>query len=78
MSSFSCPHYDDEHDICQRVGDLCVPGRPGCVLFKNSVFAVPWEERLAAKRLERAQDVPENVRNLTWLPKGPTAEGGEA
>ena len=52
MSSFSCPHYDDEHDTCQRVGDLCVPGRTGCVLFTNSVFAVPWEERLAAKRLE--------------------------
>ncbi len=62
MSSFSCPHYDDAHDTCQRVGDLCVPGRPGCVLFTNSVFAVPWEERLAAKRLERGQDVPEGVR----------------
>jgi hypothetical protein len=62
MNSFSCPHYDDEHDTCQRVGDLCVPGRTGCVLFKNSVFAVPWEERLAAKRLERGQDASGNVR----------------
>lgn len=63
MSSFSCPHYDEEHDTCQRVGDLCVPGRPGCVLFKNSVFAVPWEERLAAKRLERAQNAAGDVRD---------------
>jgi hypothetical protein len=53
MSSFSCPHYDDEHDMCRRVDDLCVPGRPGCVLAKNSGFAVPWEQRLEAKRRER-------------------------
>ncbi|MHB8898804.1 MAG: hypothetical protein ACYC6Y_08670 [Thermoguttaceae bacterium] len=30
----------------------CVPGRPGCVLRHNSVFAVPWELRLAEKRGE--------------------------
>jgi hypothetical protein len=53
MSSFSCPHYSSDHDTCQRLGDFCVPGRPGCVLFKNSGFAVPWEQRLEAKR--RAQ-----------------------
>lgn len=39
--------------MCQRIGDLCVPGRPGCVLAKNSGFAVPWEQRLEAKRQER-------------------------
>ena len=61
MSSFSCPHYDDQHDTCQRVGDWCVPGRPGCVLFKNSVFGVSWEERLAAKRLERGREEPEGL-----------------
>jgi hypothetical protein len=46
MSSFSCPHYDDSRDACQRIGDVCVPGRPGCVLFNNSGFAVPWQQRL--------------------------------
>ncbi|MCL4202947.1 MAG: hypothetical protein KJ000_10640 [Pirellulaceae bacterium] len=57
MSSFSCPHYDDEHDTCQRIGDLCVPGRPGCVLFNNSTFAVPWQQRLEAKRREREEEL---------------------
>jgi hypothetical protein len=50
MSSFSCPHYDVNRDWCERIGDLCVPGRPGCVLYQNSVFAVPWQERLEEKR----------------------------
>jgi|GEM_PF-1271545 len=78
MSSFSCPHYDDQHDTCQRVGDWCVPGRPGCVLFKNSVFAVLWEQRLAAKQLERAQEASQNVQDLTRLPKGRTGREGDA
>ena len=44
--SFSCPHFrlDDEH--CARLKTDCVPGRRGCVLEGNSVFAVPVEERL--------------------------------
>jgi hypothetical protein len=50
MSSFSCPHHDSNRDACARIGDVCVPGRPGCVLHRNSVFAVPWEKRLEAKR----------------------------
>ena len=53
MSSFSCPHFDCCTDECRRVKAECVPGRPGCVLCKNSVFAVPWEERLAAKQRDR-------------------------
>jgi len=32
-----------------RVRSDCVPGRPGCVLRGNSVFAVPPEERLRDK-----------------------------
>lgn len=52
MSSFSCPHYDQCHEACVRIGDVCVPGRPGCVLYRNSVFAVPWEVRLEARRRE--------------------------
>jgi len=54
MSSFSCPHYDHQRDDCLRLAAECVPGRPGCVLFRNSVFAVPWEERLRRKQAERA------------------------
>jgi hypothetical protein len=56
MSSFSCPHYDANHDDCLRLPAECVPGRPGCVLFKNSVFAVPWEQRLEAKQQARAAE----------------------
>lgn len=54
MASFSCPHYDEYRDTCVRIGDVCVPGRPGCVLFRNSGFAVPWQQRLEAKRREQA------------------------
>lgn len=52
MSSFSCPHYDDQREHCMRVDKPCVPGRPGCVLRNNSTFAVPVEERLR----EREED----------------------
>lgn len=56
MSSFSCPHYHPSLDKCLKIEDVCVPGRPGCVLFGNSAFAVPWQERLARKR-RRAGEV---------------------
>lgn len=56
MASFSCPHYDADHDDCLKLNAECVPGRPGCVLFKNSVFAVSWQQRLANKRAERAAE----------------------
>ena len=56
MTSFSCPHYDERQDGCRRIGDVCVPGRPGCVLFKNSTFAVPWQERLEARRRLQRED----------------------
>jgi len=46
MSSFSCPHFDMECDYGTRVREACVPGRPGCVLCRNSVFAISAEERL--------------------------------
>lgn len=50
--SFSCPHFriDDEH--CVRLKTDCVPGRRGCVLEGNSVFAVPVEERLRQREAE--------------------------
>jgi hypothetical protein len=46
--TFSCPHFDINRDHCLRLKTDCVPGRPGCVLAKNSVFAVPVSERLSA------------------------------
>lgn len=49
MSSFSCPHFEVEREHCLRLQTDCVPGRPGCVLSKNSVFAVPVEERIRAR-----------------------------
>jgi len=58
MSSFSCPHFDMEKDYCQRLHTDCVPGRPGCVLSQNSVFAVPVEQRIRekAEARERKRD----------------------
>lgn len=50
MTSFSCPHFAQHRDWCQKLDDWCVPGRPGCVLPKTTVFAVPWQQRLAKKR----------------------------
>jgi hypothetical protein len=47
--SFSCPHFDFDREGCWRLDKPCVPGRPGCVLRGNSVFAVPVEERLEAE-----------------------------
>lgn len=49
MSSFSCPHFEMQREYCMRLQTDCVPGRPGCVLSKNSVFAVPAEERIRQK-----------------------------
>lgn len=53
MSSFSCQHYDMKTDYCTKVQAYCVPGRPGCVLRHNSVFAVPVEERIRRREEEK-------------------------
>lgn len=53
LSAFSCPHLDLTNDYCMRLRVDCVPGRPGCVLEKNSVFAFPVEERICAKEEAR-------------------------
>jgi hypothetical protein len=55
MTSFSCPNLEMADDFCARLRTDCVPGRPGCVLEHNSVFAVPAEERIRAKQEERLQ-----------------------
>ena len=55
MSSFSCPNYEKPRDYCLRLQTDCVPGRPGCVLSGNSVFAVPVEERIRLKEEAKRQ-----------------------
>ncbi|MBP6508811.1 MAG: hypothetical protein KA257_14715 [Opitutaceae bacterium] len=52
--SFSCPHFDPDHDACRLLKTDCVPGRRGCVL-KGSVFAVPVEQRLKEREEENRQ-----------------------
>jgi hypothetical protein len=53
MSSFSCPHYEMDGEHCRRLSTDCVPGRRGCVLARNSVFAVPAEQRVREKELAK-------------------------
>jgi hypothetical protein len=57
MSSFSCPHFEENIGICMRLATDCVPGRPGCVLSQNSVFAVPVEQRIREKKEARDREV---------------------
>lgn len=58
MTSFSCPHFAQHRDWCQKLDDWCVPGRLGCVIPKTTVFAVPWQQRLEAKRREADTALP--------------------
>jgi len=52
--SFSCPHFDIDHDYCLRLKTDCIPGRPGCVLkLDPSAFAVPVEERIREREREK-------------------------
>ncbi|HVU35056.1 MAG TPA: hypothetical protein VHE61_16605 [Opitutaceae bacterium] len=61
--SFSCPHFrlNDEH--CLRLNTDCVPGRRGCVLPKDTVFAVPAEERVRLKEEEKRQKLIESFQS---------------
>lgn len=45
--AWECPHLDVQDDLCRRLNQPCVPGRPGCTLPKYLKFAVPVSERLA-------------------------------
>jgi hypothetical protein len=58
MSSFSCPHFEMGSEHCLRLRTDCVPGRPGCVLCQNSVFAIPVEQRIR-ERAEARQREPD-------------------
>jgi hypothetical protein len=49
MCSFSCPNFDMQREYCMKLQTDCVPGRRGCVLRGNSVFAVSAEERIRQK-----------------------------
>lgn len=51
--SFSCPHFETREDQCLRLKTDCVPGRPGCVIGGDAVFAVPVEVRIRAKEEEK-------------------------
>lgn len=53
--TFSCPHFEMENDFCMKLQADCVPGRPGCVLRNNSVFAIPAEQRLREKEQQKEQ-----------------------
>jgi len=51
--TITCPHFDIGRNYCLRLGADCLPGRPGCVLAKNSTFAVPVAERLSGSPTRR-------------------------
>jgi len=51
MSSFSCPHYDFDHDRCLRLDLACKPSQPGCVLFGK--VAVATDRPVTNKRTSR-------------------------
>jgi hypothetical protein len=57
VSSFSCPHLVDREHACRRLRMVCMPGRPGCVLRDNSVFAIPVEQRLREGELASVKEI---------------------
>ena len=77
--TFSCPHYDIDKDKCWRLKTECVPGRPGCVMrTKNSRFAVPAEERVAAAREETRKKAEAEHIEACGHSECPMAQGKEA
>lgn len=69
--SFSCPFFRPGDDYCLRLKTDCVPGRRGCVLPRDTVFAVAAEERVRLKEEEKR-------RTATTLPNWPPAEREDA
>ena len=71
MSSFSCPHHEEVEDLCLRLDTDCVPGRPGRVLPRTLVYAVPVEERIREKeRLRREREARGREREREQEPGG--------
>ncbi|MDR1788876.1 MAG: hypothetical protein LBR12_00705 [Opitutaceae bacterium] len=69
--SFSCPHFNPAGNRCERLRARCVPGRRGCVLAGNSVFAVPPELRVAAAEggaPARSRPVPRKPNRKQFRP----------
>lgn len=62
MSSWSCPHFDEAADHCRRVKAACVPGRKGCILPKNLVFATPPQLRVQQREAQAPPTPPEPSR----------------
>lgn len=61
--SFSCPHFRPNDEHCLRLNTDCVPGRRGCVIGKETVFAVPAEERVRLKEEEKRQKLLDQLRS---------------
>ena len=59
--SFACPHYRAEDDFCTRLKVDCVPGRRGCVLEENTVFAVPAEVRVREREEEKRRGAMQRI-----------------
>ena len=59
--SFSCPHFEIEHEQCLLLKPDCVPGRRGCVLGSKAVFAVPAEERVRAREEEKRRRALDSI-----------------
>ena len=55
--TFSCPNYDLKTETCQRLNNLCVAGRPGCVLQGKVDFGEDIDVRI-----KRAEERAENKR----------------
>ena len=70
--SFSCPHFRPEDEACLRLKTDCVPGRPGCVLPADTVFAVPAAERIRLREEEKRRSAPALP---PWPPSGRSGIG---
>ena len=51
--NFSRSHFWPDEDRGLRLKTDCVPGRLGCVLEDNAVFAVPAEQRVREREAEK-------------------------
>lgn len=59
--SFSCPHFRLDDEFCLRLKTDCVPGRKGCVISADTVYAVPAEVRVREKEEEKRKLALEKI-----------------